>query len=76
LFQPKLDEADLSDSPKLARMDDPSRSLEDRARSYLDANCSQCHRPTGTVAGFDARYDTPLTKQSLVGGRVLIDEGH
>ncbi|MSU65529.1 MAG: hypothetical protein EXS38_05390 [Opitutus sp.] len=75
LFQARLNEADLANSPKLARLDDLSRSLEDRARSYLDANCAHCHRPTGTVAGFDARYDTPLAKQSLVGGRVLIDEG-
>ncbi len=43
--------------------------------SYLDANCSQCHRPGGTVAYFDARFDTPLEQQSLVDGKVLIDEG-
>ncbi len=74
LFEPKLDEADLPDIPRLARADDVTRSLEDRARSYLDANCAHCHRPRGTVAYFDARYDTPLAKQGLIGGHVLIDE--
>jgi uncharacterized repeat protein (TIGR03806 family) len=74
LFDTNLAGADLAGLPKLAARDDNSRSLEDRARSFLDANCAHCHRPNGTVAYFDARYDTPLAKQGLVGGRVLIDE--
>lgn len=74
LFDTNLNDADLKNFPKLARLDDATRSLEDRARSYLDANCAQCHRPHGTVAYFDARYDTPLAKQNLIDGPVLIDE--
>jgi len=74
LFDTNLDGTDLKKLPQLARLDDPARSLEDRARSYLDANCAQCHRPHGTVAYFDARYDTPLAKQNLINGPVLIDE--
>ncbi len=74
LFDSNFSDADLKDFPKLAASDDETRSLEDRARSYLDANCAQCHRPKGTVAFFDARYDTPLAQQGLLGGRVLIDQ--
>lgn len=74
LFQPGLREADIAGFAKLATITDTTRSLEDRARSYLDANCSQCHRPGVTVANFDARYDTPLEKQNLIDGPVVIDE--
>jgi uncharacterized repeat protein (TIGR03806 family) len=74
LFDTNLDGADLKNLPTLANAADLSRSLEDRARSYLDANCANCHRPGGTVAYFDARYDTPLAQQNLINGRVLIDQ--
>jgi uncharacterized repeat protein (TIGR03806 family) len=74
LFEPAL-RTDPDALPRLAAHTDTTRSLEDRARSYLDANCSQCHRPGGTVAYFDARYDTPLDKQQLINGAVLLDEG-
>jgi len=75
LFSPPLKGIDPSTLTRLAASDDTRRSLEDRARSYLDANCSQCHRPGGTVAYFDARYDTAPERQNIVNGPVLIDEG-
>jgi mono/diheme cytochrome c family protein len=75
MFATEVNEADLAKLPTLAAADDATRSLQDRARSYLDANCSQCHRPGGTVAYFDARYDTPIDRQELIDGPVLIDQG-
>ena len=75
LFAPAFTDDAVHAFPALAAADNTARSLPDRARSYLDANCSQCHRPGGTVANFDARYDTPLADQALVDGPVLIDQG-
>lgn len=75
MFAPAFKDAEVGEFPALAAIDDTTRSLADRARSYLDANCAQCHRPGGTVANFDARYDTPLEKQALIDGPVLIDQG-
>jgi uncharacterized repeat protein (TIGR03806 family) len=75
LFDPSPREASLASNDFLARAGDTSRTVEDRARSYLDVNCANCHRPGGTVAYFDARYDTSLEKQGLIDGPVLINEG-
>jgi uncharacterized repeat protein (TIGR03806 family) len=75
LFATPIDDAELANLLTLAAADDTTRNLQDRARSYLDANCSQCHRPGGTVAYFDARFDTPLDKQEIIDGPVLIDQG-
>ena len=75
LFSPALTARDIAAYPVLAKAGDTSRSLQDRARSFLDANCAQCHRPGGTVANFDARYQTPLERQNLIEGPILIDEG-
>ncbi len=51
---------------RAAPLEDDSASLETRARSYIDANCAQCHRPGGAQARFDARFNVPLSQQGLV----------
>jgi glucose/arabinose dehydrogenase/mono/diheme cytochrome c family protein len=40
--------------------------LTDRVRTYLDVNCSSCHRPGGSGKSFDARLQTPLLLQGLL----------
>jgi uncharacterized repeat protein (TIGR03806 family) len=67
LFEPRLDEAESMRLPRLAEIGDTRRSVEEQARSFLDANCAHCHRPGGAAADFDARYDTPLSLQGLIG---------
>ncbi len=60
----------------LASPTNTSYSLEYRARSYLAANCVQCHQPGGpTVAFWDARITTPLSQAGLVDGRLNNDAG-
>ena len=70
LFRPHLDEREIPHFTRLVAVTDDRASLEWRARSYLDANCSQCHRPGGVEAFFDARVDTPLKRQNLIAGPV------
>ena len=54
--------------PALAAATNAAFSLEYRARSFLAANCSQCHQPGGTArqANWDARITTPTASAGLV----------
>ncbi len=46
-----------SQLPALAAANESNRSVEDRARSYMHANCSGCHRPDGpTQSLMDLRF--------------------
>ena len=48
---------------------DPSQSLEDRARSYLHANCSSCHHPGGNaIVSFYLRRDLSLQQLNAFKG--------
>lgn len=49
---------------------DPHASLDQRVKSYLDANCSHCHQPGGVSANFDASFHVPLFAQGLVNGAI------
>jgi uncharacterized repeat protein (TIGR03806 family) len=60
----------------LAHPTNEAASVEQRVRSYLAANCAQCHQPGGNGLGqFDARLFTPLSATRLVNGPLLRDEG-
>lgn len=51
---------DQSHTNELAAIEDEAASLSLRARSYLHANCSGCHRPGGPASGMDLRIQTAL----------------
>lgn len=51
---------------KLVALDDANATLQDRARSYLHTNCSNCHQPNGaTPVAIDLRYSTALANTHI-----------
>jgi uncharacterized repeat protein (TIGR03806 family) len=63
-------EGSIAGYTKLVSVNDGTAALQERVRSYLDSNCSQCHRPGGVDAYWDARYDTAIGSQGIIDGVV------
>lgn len=70
LFSPALNESAISGYARMVSVTNTTASHEFRVRSYLDANCSHCHRPGGARAAWDARIETPLAQQGIIDGFV------
>ena len=66
LFSAPLSQQQRSNG--LSSIDDASVSFEIRAKSYLHANCSQCHRLGGsTPSAMDFRFTTSLPDMNICG---------
>ena len=71
LFSDSLANIEIAALPKLTSINDTSSTLAFRVRSYIDANCSFCHRPGGVEGAFDARESTPLHLQGIVNNTIV-----
>jgi len=76
LLNPAIDEASIPNLEQLSALTNLNASLQQRSRSYLDANCAQCHQAGGTGITFDARYDTPLAAQNITNYPAAVSLGY
>ena len=70
LLNPTPNEADIPNFPQVGPGDGYQRPVQYRMRSWIDANCSHCHRPGGPGPGYDGRLYTPLESQDLINNYV------
>lgn len=76
VFDPAIDLNGLPGILTSKSITDETATLEERARSYLDANCAGCHRPEGGPRSvFDLRLNVEMSESGLVNGEVIEDLG-
>jgi hypothetical protein len=66
LLNPAPSEADIPNLLKSVAVSNATVPVQYRMRSWIDANCSQCHRPNGFGPGYDGRLYTPFENQDIV----------
>lgn len=63
--------------PSFAQLDDQTKTLRERVRSYLAVNCVSCHQPGGAApANWDARPQFSLEDMGLINGSVIDTRGN
>ena len=70
IFGDSFGQRDVAKLPHSVDPRDTKASLDQRVKSYLDANCAHCHHPGGVAANFDASFNAPLSSQRIVKGMV------
>ena len=66
MFTGDIGEANIPGFEQLVAVTDPSTTVLNQVKSYLDANCSYCHRPNGASTAWNGLYDCPLAGMGLV----------
>ena len=66
MLDPAPDEESFATYLRSVVVTDETATVQHRARSWIDANCSHCHRPEGFGPGYDGRFYTPLEQQNLI----------
>lgn len=73
-----IDQRDWATMPSLPSYDDVNVALADRARAYMEVNCSHCHHPGGwersARQGYDFRFTTPLENTEILDEPEEIEE--
>ncbi|CAN5753917.1 hypothetical protein BH20VER1_BH20VER1_20370 [soil metagenome] len=67
LLNPPQDEMSFASFMRSVSVTSTTATVQHRMRSWIDANCSHCHRPGGIGPGYDGRLSTPLENQNLIG---------
>jgi hypothetical protein len=66
MLNPSVDETEIPTFLHSVNVTDATQPIQLRMRSWIDSNCSQCHRPEGYCPSYDGRFYTPLENQNLI----------
>ncbi len=66
MLNPPQDEASFATYLRSVSVTSTTAPVQLRMRSWIDANCSHCHRPGGFGPGYDGRFYTAIGNQNLI----------
>lgn len=66
MLNPAINETGIPAYLQSVAVTDSTVPVQLRMRSWIDSNCSQCHRPEGFCPSYDGRFYTPLPNQNLI----------